>query len=423
MGLKVDPCFLSEKVVFHPRSLLVLGPYLHGSWQPGPGLRCLTRIASLISTLTAQRGPMMRTPPRTKSWTMSGPSLRYSVRRFLPLQQPITSLVTHPLLPFSRAGFSEETELLVAHVQQQRLVLAAALLLGQSEKTGPNREVRDFSWDEHVRYFTDAEFKLRYRVSWDSFNTLLRILEPGLRVANEAQAIKSRSGKPIELSTRLAVALRYFAGGCPLDLICIYKMGKTQVFRCIWLVVDAVNTHLKNIHFPIDDADALAELELGFRAATRGDFWRGQVGAIDGVHFKMRAPTNEDVDNPMRYYVSRKETYALLAMAICDVNRRFLWADISHTSTTHDSTAWTATELGQAIAQGELPEPYFLNGDAAFTLGPSMITPSNKTRSSMISTSTRVPIAWQLSAPSASSCADGECCGDHWGSALIVALP
>ena len=262
-------------------------------------------------------------------------------------------------------------------MQQQRLVLAAAVLLGQSEKTGPNREVRDFSWDEHVRYLYDAEFKLRYRVSWDSFNTLLRILEPGLRVANEAQAMKSRSGKAIELSTRLAVALRYFAGGCPLDLICIYKISKTQVFRCIWLVVDAVNTYLKNMHFPIDDADALAELELGFRAATRGDFWRGQVGAIDGVHFKMRAPTNKDVDNPMRYYVSRKDTFALLAVAICDVNRRFLWADISHTSTTHDSTAWTATELGQTIAQGGLPEPYFINGDAAFTLGPSMITPSN----------------------------------------------
>ena len=152
---------------------------------------------------------MTRTLPRTKSWTMSGPSRRYSVRRFLSLQHPITSLVTRPLLCGSHAGFSEETELLVAHMQQQRLVLAAAVLLGQSEKTGPNREVRDFSWDEHVRYLYDAEFKLRYRVSWDSFNTLLRILEPGLRVANEAQAMKSRSGiGPVSPSNSLRSSLQ-----------------------------------------------------------------------------------------------------------------------------------------------------------------------------------------------------------------------
>ena len=43
---------------------------------------------------------------------------------------------------------------------------------------------------------------------------------------------------------------------------------------------------------------------------------------------------------------------------------------------TQNSTAFAATELGQAIERGELPEPFFISGDAAFCLGPSMITPS-----------------------------------------------
>ena len=30
---------------------------------------------------------------------------------------------------------------------------------------------------------------------------------------------------------------------------------------CLARVVDAINTHLKNVHFPIDDPAALAELE------------------------------------------------------------------------------------------------------------------------------------------------------------------
>ena len=57
----------------------------------------------------------------------------------------------------------------------------------------------------------------------------------------------------MELSARLAVGLRYFAGGCPLHLSLIYKISKAHVFRCIWLAVDAINNHL--INFPIDDAD------------------------------------------------------------------------------------------------------------------------------------------------------------------------
>ena len=124
---------------------------------------------------------------------------------------------------------------------------------------GPNREVRDFSWDEHVRYLTDAEFKLRYRVSWHSFGKLLKILEPGLRVANDAQAIKSRFGKPIELSLRGWLWL----SGTLLEVvlwICPSSTGsagpKSLDFACIWCAVDAINTHLKNIRFLIDDADA-----------------------------------------------------------------------------------------------------------------------------------------------------------------------
>ena len=78
---------------------------------------------------------------------------------------------------------------------------------------GPKATVPDFSWDEHVQRFSEAQFKLRYRLSFHSFNKLLAILEPSLAVTNEKLACNSRSGKPVELPTRLAVALRYFAGG------------------------------------------------------------------------------------------------------------------------------------------------------------------------------------------------------------------
>ena len=263
----------------------------------------------------------------------------------------------------------------------QRLVAAATALLLESNFEGAGSTCRkppEFSWEAHVARLSDAEFKQRYRLAPQSFDKLLSILEPDLSVQNEKQHLNSRHGdRPIELPVRLAVALRYFAGGDPLDLKLIYCTSKQTVYRTIWQVVDSINGRLNNINFPIDDVEELKNLEAGFRAASRGGFWEGQVGAIDGVHFKMRCPSSKDVRDPVRYKVTRKDIYALLAMAICDADRRFLWVDISHASSTHDSTAWGATELGIRVERGDLPPPFFINGDSAFVLGPSMITPSN----------------------------------------------
>ena len=263
----------------------------------------------------------------------------------------------------------------MSEAHRRRLMMAAAAYLSMQSNGGWTQRVKEFSWGEHVQDMYEHEFKLRYRLSSDSFYKLLNILRPELEVSVEQQ-MRSRSGIPIELATRLAVALRYCAGGDPHDLKLIYCMSKAQVINCLWKVVDAINICLDNMKFPIDDVQGLLKLESDFRAATRGGFWEGQVGAIDGVHFKMRCPTSKEVPDPIRYYVQRKQEYALLALAICDIHRRFTWADISHASCTHDATAWEATELGQRIKAGDLPRPFFLNGDAAFTLSPSMIVPS-----------------------------------------------
>ena len=82
------------------------------------------------------------------------------------------------------------------------------------------------------------------------------------------------------------------------------------------------------------------------------------------------------MDDAGRYHVSRKDEYALLCMAVCDAARRFTYYDISQVPTTHDSLAWSMSELGQRVNNGELPAPFFINGDAAFSQSPSMICPS-----------------------------------------------
>ena len=261
--------------------------------------------------------------------------------------------------------------------QHQRSLAAAAISLFHGQDSGGGWQCRHhaFDWEAHVHNLNEDEFKARYRLSAQSFYKLLELLRPELDVNNHLMASRSRSGRPIPIEARLACALRYFAGGDPIDLKLIYCMSKQQIMLCVWRAVDAINLCLDNIIFPIDDIQALGELERDFRAGTRGGFWQGQVGAIDGVHFKMKCPTAQ-VKDPMRYYIARKQEFALLAIAICDYHRRFTYVDISHASQTHDSTAWAATDLGVRVARGDLPYPFFLNGDGAFPLGPNMIVPS-----------------------------------------------
>ena len=163
-----------------------------------------------------------------------------------------------------------EEEVLLSAAHRRRLMVAAAAFLSMNSNGGWTQRVPDFSWRDHVDGMYEDEFKLRYRLSSDSFYKLLDIIRPELEVTDRQQQLRSRSGNPIQVETRLAVALRFCAGGDPLDLKLIYGMSKAQVMLCVWRAVDAINLCLDNINFPINDVAGLQEIESDFRAATRG---------------------------------------------------------------------------------------------------------------------------------------------------------
>ena len=53
---------------------------------------------------------------------------------------------------------------------------------------------------------------------------------------------------------RLAVTLRYCAGGQVLDLALIYHISKKEVYKSLWRTIDAINACPElAIQFPIDD--------------------------------------------------------------------------------------------------------------------------------------------------------------------------
>ena len=138
--------------------------------------------------------------------------------------------------------------------QHRRWVAATGLCIGGGQ--GPcgrkRRELAHFSWEDHLLRLTEAEFKLRYRLNFDSFMDLLHILRADLVVSNEKQARFAKWGQLVLPEVKLAMALHFLAGGSPLDLKLIYHVSTSFVYDSIWLVVDAVNKHLK-MELPLDD--------------------------------------------------------------------------------------------------------------------------------------------------------------------------
>ena len=198
---------------------------------------------------------------------------------------------------------------------------------------------------------------------------------------------------------RLAIVLRFLAGGETVDLATIYHVTRKEVYNTIWRGVDAINKELEMPEDLWDDPVKLGVMEAQFRSKSRAPSWVGQVGAVDGCHFKTKNP-GVKVPNPRDYFVARKAEYALLATAVCDNDRRFTYWDISCTPTTHDSTAWAQCSLGIRVAERGLPGPFFSTATAPIRPASTWSDPSTRRRT-RTSTGCRAATAWPSSARSA----------------------
>jgi hypothetical protein len=92
---------------------------------------------------------------------------------------------------------------------------------------------------------TSRLFRRRYRMKKSSFFNLLEIIDPYLPPDETTCSHKRKRGKtpngPITHPLRLSMAIRYFAGGDPLDIADVHKVGDDQPLINVWHVVNAIN--------------------------------------------------------------------------------------------------------------------------------------------------------------------------------------
>jgi DDE superfamily endonuclease len=206
-----------------------------------------------------------------------------------------------------------------------------------------------------------------------SFDDLLALLRPNLERDADMAARATKGGR-IEPAVRLAVALRYLAGGSFLDLCDLYCCSWSTMYEIVWDAVYAINQcGALDMRFPQTQAEC-ASAAAGFTATIcKNSPLRYVVGAVDGLFIKRNAPRLSETLHVQRYFNGHKMGFGLNLQAACDHSLRFIGASCNTPGSTNDYTAWTMSDLDRLTEA--LPLPYILVGDAAYPPTERMITP------------------------------------------------
>jgi hypothetical protein len=147
-------------------------------------------------------------------------------------------------------------------------------------------------------------FRRAFRMTLTSFWRLHAILFPHIMAASIAVRDYQRKGGrvggnyvlppipngSISSSIRLGAALRYFAGGSPYDIVCVFGISYSEVMSSVWIAVEAINNCPQfKIAYP-DSLEEQRKIAAGFEAASVPGI-RDCAGAIDGILIWMLKPS------------------------------------------------------------------------------------------------------------------------------------
>jgi hypothetical protein len=178
----------------------------------------------------------------------------------------------------------------------------------------------------------------------------------------------------IKTELRLSIALCYFSGASPYDLVLTHGVSMASVFYSIWGVVDSINNCSQlDISFP--DYTTQEGIANGFRKRSGADF-NTVIGAIDGILIWILKPLRSEcvIANcgEASFNCSRKDKYGLNMQAICDDQLRFIFIDLSWPGSTADYMAWVTCCLCHNIENSmsshmpKIKKGFTLIGDNAY---------------------------------------------------------
>ena len=211
-------------------------------------------------------------------------------------------------------------------------------------------------------------FRRSFRMGFETFKKLARILEPKIRELSRKEgsdpsyARRAPNGL-IEPSQRLGCFLRHAAGGHVYDIMLAFGIGRADVSKSIWIVVDAINQCEElALKFP-EDHDAQRAIADGFYNKSSAGF-RCCAGAVDGILIWTQRPSENDAAlskcSVAKFFCGRKHKYGLNCQAICDSRGRFLDVSVMYPASTSDTLSFESATIYGKLEQGLLAPGEFL---------------------------------------------------------------
>lgn len=245
--------------------------------------------------------------------------------------------------------------------------------------TGPERRRQFGLYDQlmqELRREDPAVFTNFLRMSPDMFDELLERLTPSIT----KQYTFYRA--PLEPGLKLALTLRHLASGSKyIDMRYGWRVPHNTISLVVTEVCEAIVKEFSQEAMPFPSSgDDWKDIADGFQ--RRWNFPH-TLGALDGKHIAVTCPHGSGSE-----YYNYKKYYSIVLLALVDSDYKFIWADVGGRGSASDAQLWNDSDLKVSMDSGmvQLPDddtlphdtqpvPYFIIGDDAFALRPTMMKP------------------------------------------------
>jgi DDE superfamily endonuclease len=233
------------------------------------------------------------------------------------------------------------------------------------------RERQRRSIDEVREMLGDGYFKRSLRMKYQSFRTLVQKLSPEMmrNIPRNHDSSRHIPNGPIGMDVRIGVALRYFAGGDPIDIMGLFGIGHADVFFSVWNVVDAINNIAEfELRYP-DSHEKQREIAATFRVHSGADF-DCCAGCIDGILVWIQRPPQAECDaigcGAAKFFCGRKHKFGLNCQAVADARGTILDVSVVFPGSTSDCLSFEGSKIYSRLEDGLLAPGLCLFGDNAY---------------------------------------------------------
>lgn len=252
-------------------------------------------------------------------------------------------------------------------------------------KVNPNTA----SFDEWIAKTPNYHVKFMLRMKVECFRLLVDKVGSSRYLYSSESHCRRNDCQHVPPITRLAITVMILGGISALVAANCFNVNGKTAYKYFLQGISAIEES-HNLFIPrnaFDTTEKLNSLAEGFNKKT----WnysslepaertmQGCVGAIDGVIFKMIQPS---VLCP-KSYRNRKGGHAIVSMAVCDSEYKFIFFDSGIKGSVHDMTGFRNGSLHDWLYPPNCPGPldetdFWIAGDNAFVNNNSLLTPFAK---------------------------------------------